>query len=742
MPSVRERLKPHQDSLAAFLKHLAGPAGPWLNQAMALGLAVWATHAVLRMAVLFRKDGFGFPLVGKADWYIFHALFIDLHWIFLLSFPLVLLMAGAARRPRVCGTLLGVLAAAHALLLVLTVIDHETLRFMGMHFDPGMMRTYGNPAASKDASKFILSDASIPGLPFVLLVGCVPFAAFLFFRFRRARWARSPEWSLRPVAWVLAAGLVGYIYVYHIWTGGNRMRLLRPMAQTVYLSLWKPAQPALSADSLALLARRYQDHWRDASGDTSWVFPLAGYPYYREPVEYRCARSGDAEDSALWAAAGFTPAQARALCAQDADGDGHPKSRDCLDSDPGVRPGARDVPHNGTDEDCSGVDARPWNFVLILMETHRALNIGHLAPYGATYSSSPFLDTLARDGAFWTRMVATGIPTINSWISLHLSVPQHPTRYIASEFTTLRNESFPQIFARHGYATRYFSTSDPSWDNKTPWLRQWYGDFSYDRLREHDAGMFKRLGRWMKNELPEDKPFFITAMTKTNHYPFNPEPGVRLVPAGAPLLDRMQATMEYADKGLRDFMESVRDEPWFDRTVFVVMADHGFPLSEHGSSQIGYGLYTESIWMPFVIYGRHPALRRGPHLDLASGLDLAPTFLDLAGIRVPNSFAGHSLVRPAPIDRQLTFSMRSEQAMVERGDYRWHGPWGATPRVQGEELFNLIDDRLEQRNLMPARPGLRDSLGSFIRDLARLHIDVIEKDALWPPVRPDSLVGN
>jgi hypothetical protein len=64
-----------------------GPAGPWLNRALALLLAVWATHAVLRMAVLFRLDGFGHPLVGKADWYIFHALFIDLHWIIIGAIP-------------------------------------------------------------------------------------------------------------------------------------------------------------------------------------------------------------------------------------------------------------------------------------------------------------------------------------------------------------------------------------------------------------------------------------------------------------------------------------------------------------------------------------------------------------------------------------------------------------------------------------------------------------------------------
>jgi phosphoglycerol transferase MdoB-like AlkP superfamily enzyme len=369
---------------------------------------------------------------------------------------------------------------------------------------------------------------------------------------------------------------------------------------------------------------------------------------------------------------------------------------------------------------------------LVLLETQRALNIGHLIPYGAQFSSSPYLDTLATRGAFWTRMVTTGTPTINSWVSLHLSVPQHPTRYIASEFTNLQNQSFVQILAQHGYTTRYFSTSDPSWDNKTPWLRQWYQDFHYDRRNETDAAMFSHLKQWMRDSLSANKPFFVAAMTKTNHYPFNPVEGVKPTPPDAGLGEKLDATMRYADDGLKSFIEGVRNEPWFDHTVFVVMADHGFPLGEHGSSQIGYGLYTESIWMPFVMVGRHPKLREGgARTDLASGLDLAPTFLDIAGIRAPNSFMGHSLLQGANPNR-LTFSLRSEQAMVERGDFRWHGPWGNQPRQQGEELFNLITDRGEQNNLMPAHPELRDSLARFIKHLSRLHIDVIERNMLWP----------
>ncbi len=644
---------------------------------MAFLIAVWLTHALLRFALLFRKDAFGFAMVGKPDWYIFHALFIDLHWIFLWSLPFLILIALAARFfPRLCLPLLGLLAAFHGLALLLTVIDHETMRFMGTHFDPGFAQAYGNTASIRQVFRFVAADKSIAGLPYLLLFGCIP-CALLFDRFlSRTEWARSRTWSLKPVAWVLGGCLVGYVYMYLIWTGGNRMAKLRPFVETVYMSLTRKEDvPDLPADSLAQFSRQYQALWKAGSTDTDWVFPRADYPFYREPR---------------------------------------------------LHPGEADAA-------VSGGDSQPWNFVLFLLESHRALNVGHLKPYGALDSATPFLDSLAHAGHFWTRMITSGLPTINALICTHLSIPQHPTRMISSEFTALNHRSFTAILGRHGYKTHYFSAADPAWDNQTPWLRQWYQGFTYNRDREDDGDMFANMSQWMRDSLSQNRPFFVTAMTKTNHYPFNPVPGVHELPGSASMTQRMSATMAYTDSCMRVFINSLRGQPWFNHTVFIMLADHGFPLAEHGSSHMGYGLYTENVWLPLVIVGAHPKL--GPprrHDDLAAHVDLGPTILDLAGIREANSFTGHSLASPVKPEGQYSICFHKEQAIVEHGDFRWHGPWGATPREQGEEMFDLIRDRREKHNLLSLHENLRDSLLSIAHCVARLNIYAVEKNRLWP----------
>lgn len=80
-----------------------------------------------------------------------------------------------------------------------------------------------------------------------------------------------------------------------------------------------------------------------------------------------------------------------------------------------------------------------------------------------------------------------------------------------------------------------------------------------------------------------------------------------------------------------------------ENTVVVYTSDQGFFLGDHGWFDKRM-MYEESLSMPFLV--RYPAMvPPGSTCDeIALNVDLAPTFLELAGVEVPEGMQGQSLV--------------------------------------------------------------------------------------------------
>jgi hypothetical protein len=208
-----------------FFRRLRARGGSGLNPALAWLLAVWSIHAVLRTFMLFRNDSYGFPIVGKPDWYIFHAFCVDWLWIggWSLPFLAIAAAAGALGKARAAQGSLAALMAFHVVMLPFTVIDHETMRFLGMHLDLSLLSTYGNVASIREVFKFVASDESVRYLPYVLVFGCVPAAFGAYAFLKRRRWAASPRLGRAPL--VLAGiALFAWVFLNLIWTGGFRLR--------------------------------------------------------------------------------------------------------------------------------------------------------------------------------------------------------------------------------------------------------------------------------------------------------------------------------------------------------------------------------------------------------------------------------------------------------------------------------------------------------------------------------------
>lgn len=77
-------------------------------------------------------------------------------------------------------------------------------------------------------------------------------------------------------------------------------------------------------------------------------------------------------------------------------------------------------------------------------------------------------------------------------------------------------------------------------------------------------------------------------------------------------------------------------------TIVVYMSDQGFYLGEHGLYDKRF-MYEESFRTPLIIYSPQTKHKGIINSDLVINIDLAPTILDFAGIKIPEDMQGISL---------------------------------------------------------------------------------------------------
>lgn len=161
-----------------------------------------------------------------------------------------------------------------------------------------------------------------------------------------------------------------------------------------------------------------------------------------------------------------------------------------------------------------------------------------------------------------------------------------------------------------------------------------------------------------------------------------------------------------------------------DDTLLVVSSDNGIFLGEHGMLLKGDLLYEEQVRVPLVAH-YPPWTGSGRTSDaLVNLIDLAPTFVELAGDAPPPWMQGHTL---APLLRGEPTADRDE-ALLENGDLRGLATkrWKYVEHPSGaRELYDLEQDPLETRDLAssPEHGPLMETLAARLYTLRRLHAD-------------------
>ena len=105
------------------------------------------------------------------------------------------------------------------------------------------------------------------------------------------------------------------------------------------------------------------------------------------------------------------------------------------------------------------------------------------------------------------------------------------------------------------------------------------------------------------------------------------------------------------DQSIGRLMEALEEADLADNTIIVYSADNGYYMGNRGLAG-KWSHYEESLRVPLIVADpRVPESQRGKATDaIALNLDLPATFLDWAGVEIPERYQGRSLA-PTRIGR-------------------------------------------------------------------------------------------
>jgi len=185
------------------------------------------------------------------------------------------------------------------------------------------------------------------------------------------------------------------------------------------------------------------------------------------------------------------------------------------------------------------------------------------------------------------------------------------------------------------------------------------------------------------------------------------------------------------DDGLGELFEALQSTGQLDRTVLVFTSDNGYFNGEHGLSFERRLAYEETIRVPLLI--RYPPLvKPGSTFDqLVLSVDLAPTFLELAGAVALEPMHGRSLVpllrgEEAPWRKSLLVEYFSDKVFPRVDKMGYQAVRTArfkyiryTDLTGMDELYDLEADPYEMKNVI-GDPTQQVTLRRMQGELARL----------------------
>ncbi|MCW8906206.1 MAG: LTA synthase family protein [Sedimenticola sp.] len=291
------------------------------------------------------------------------------------------------------------------------------------------------------------------------------------------------------------------------------------------------------------------------------------------------------------------------------------------------------------------------NLFLIMVES---LSADFMGTFGNTERLTPNLDRLAGESMLFTNFYATGTRTTRGLEAVTLSIPPTPGRSIVKRVGHEKNLwSLGNVLKEKGYDVQFIYGGRGYFENMNAFFSgNGYGVIDQSTTPDEemaftnawgmaDDDLYSQAIKAADNAHASKKPFFFHLMTTTNHRPYTYPDGPVDIPSGT----GRHGAVKYTDWAIGDLLERVKEKPWFDDTLFVILADHT------SGSAGKVALPVQKYHIPMLVYS--PGHIRPRRVDtLSSQIDVAPTLLARMNMDYESAFFGKDILSMRPSEER------------------------------------------------------------------------------------------
>lgn len=281
-------------------------------------------------------------------------------------------------------------------------------------------------------------------------------------------------------------------------------------------------------------------------------------------------------------------------------------------------------------------------------------------------------------------------------------------------------ECLPALLGKAGWRTEFIQSAVGDFEDRPRTVHQ----IGFQGFAAHEDIGGPRLGYLAGDDEPlvaqfsdwldaaPGQPFMATLLTSGPHHEYELTENVRAraidqkLPMGSEL-ERHARMVEMTDEIIGRVVALLEARQLLDKTIIVVVGDHGEGFGAKGFRQHANNFYEEGLRVPWAMAG--PGIPQRKIEGNASLIDLTPTLLDLLGVTLsPEGAAatpGRSLLGELPADRVLPFACITQC----RGYVTGNRKIVVEPGTDNGFWFDLAKDPSESAS-RPLNDQLRDQI--------------------------------